>query len=95
GKKFAQTEIINVADPDEMRQAFRPFIHSNHYEVHSDFGKSILAQYPRRSCEALWEMFMMNHPYDELSVPKTTDWNELREWFEPFISVEVKDESAK
>ncbi|MBU8933870.1 MAG: hypothetical protein KOO62_07665 [candidate division Zixibacteria bacterium] len=95
GKRFSQTEIIDIVDPNELQSAFRPFIHSNHYEVHSNFRESILAHYPRRSCEALWSMFMENHPYNEISIPETDDWNELREWFNPFIRAEAESETER
>ncbi len=87
-RNLEQVEIINVDCPEMLRETWRPFIHSHHYEIHKSFNESILAQHPRRSCEAMWAMLMENQIPNSDCIPSTDDWNELRIWFEPRLEVE-------
>jgi hypothetical protein len=49
-------EIIDVRDHNEIGQQWSSFAFSGHYDIHRSFYESLLARYPRRSCEALGHM---------------------------------------
>jgi hypothetical protein len=91
-RNMEQTEIINRpdADQDELRQKWRPFIHTHHYEVHGSFYDSWLGNHPRRSGEAYWNQYWEAKFIDNHPVPRdTTNLSELVEWFKPLLDVEA------
>jgi hypothetical protein len=45
-------EVIDVRDSDELAAQWADFAHHDHYDIRRTFFDSVLAQYPRRSCEA-------------------------------------------
>ena len=48
-------EIIDVRDRNELLWQWSPFSIFHHYDIHRSFYDSLLARYPRRSCEALFQ----------------------------------------
>jgi hypothetical protein len=82
-RNLEEIEIINVTPPDQLRDTWRDFIHTEHYRVTDSFYKSWIARHPRRSCESMWSMLMeRNWNLLEKPVPVTTSWGELWAWFE-------------
>jgi hypothetical protein len=57
-KLIHRLEIIDIRDRDELGWQWSPFSIYNHDDVRRSFYESLLARYPRRSCEAL---FQSNH----------------------------------
>lgn len=51
-RDMEQTEIIDIRSEDDLRSTWEPFIHTNHYETHSDFYESWISKHPRRTGEA-------------------------------------------
>lgn len=83
-----QTEIIDIRSEDDLCEAWDPFIHSHHYEIHSSFYDSWISNHPRRTGEAYinqyWNaQFVQNNP-----VPNDCDFSELWTWFDRLKQVE-------
>ncbi|MBU4400124.1 MAG: hypothetical protein KKE86_12415, partial [Planctomycetes bacterium] len=54
-KFIHRLEIIDTRDGDELAWQWSPFSIFHHYDVRRSFHESLLARYPRRSCEALFQ----------------------------------------
>ena len=54
-RNLEQTSFITIQDDDEIQKNWSKFIHSHHYEIHSDFYQSWIANHPRRTGEAYLE----------------------------------------
>ncbi len=57
-RNLEEIEIINILEEEELLETWKEFIHSHHYKIRKDFFDSYIALFPRRSVEAMWEMFM-------------------------------------
>lgn len=87
-KVMAQTEIIDKRSEDDLCDTWEPFIHSHHYEIHSSFYESWIANHPRRTGEAYinqyWNaQFITNNP-----IPEKFSFTDLWAWFKPLKQVE-------
>jgi hypothetical protein len=51
-------EFIDIRDEDALITSWEEFVHSHHYQVHSDFFSSSLAQHPRRTTVELFDRTM-------------------------------------
>lgn len=92
-RNMEQTEIIGRPGSEEqgLRKKWGPFIHTHHYEVHTEFYDSWLGNHSRRSGEAYWNQYWEAKFIDNNPIPsdcKTLD--ELASWFEPLFDVERK-----
>ncbi len=85
-----EIEIIDIKPVDELRRTWRPFIHPEHFHVCRSFYASVIATFPRRSCEAMWDALLMGKPHEERPLPKDATWPELLAWFQPLIEQERK-----
>ena len=54
-RNLEQTSFITIQDDDEIQENWSKFIHSHHYEIHSDFYQSWIANHPRHTGEAYLE----------------------------------------
>ena len=54
-KLIHRLEIIDIRDANELAWQWSPFSIFHHYDVRRSFHESLLARYPRRSCEALFQ----------------------------------------
>ena len=87
--RFAeQIEIIDIKPVEELQRTWRPFIHTEHFHVCRSFYESVIAKFPRRSSEAMWDALLMNRPHQERPLPQMADWPELLAWFQPLIEQE-------
>ena len=57
-RNMEEIELIDIREEDEVRSSWNGFIHTHHYMYHTDFFKSALARYPRRTCEATFDRLM-------------------------------------
>lgn len=89
-KQLEEIEIIDVKDRDVLRKTWDPFIHTHHYRAHNSFYDSFINKYPRRSCEAMWNMLMQCEDYPENKIPKEYDFYELMKWYKPLFEAENK-----
>lgn len=54
-RELEEIEIIDIRQEEELVESWKDFIHTHHYSVHKDFFDSSLGQFPRRTCEALFD----------------------------------------
>jgi len=87
-RNLEQTEIIDIQSEEELVNTWGPFIHSHHYEIHRSFYDSIIAEFPRRSGEALWAQLMECKWLDPQKFPKNDNFSELYRSFIDKISYE-------
>lgn len=88
-RSMEQTSFITIQDEDEVREAWRPFIHSHHYEVHANFYDSWLANHPRRTGEAYLSQYIDAKFIPDNPIPKDLDFPELWQWYDQFRAAEV------
>lgn len=102
-RSMEETEIINrpEADHDQLRETWKPFIHTHHYQIHESFFESWIANHPRRTHEAFVHQFMEAKFIENNPVPHdATRLHELVGWFQPLLDAEeryyesLKDEPA-
>lgn len=90
-RKLEQTELIDIRDPDELREVWEPFIHTHHFEIHSLFEDSWFARHPRRTTDAVWEQYMECQFLSSNKMPETESINELHEWTKHLIQEEATE----
>lgn len=87
-RQFEQFEVIDVLPREVVRNRWRGFIHTHHYEVHDDFYKSWIAQHPRRTGEAYWSQYMDANFLEANPIPRDASFEDLEEWLEPLLAAE-------
>ena len=70
-RQFEEIEFINTDNQDIYIESWKDFIHTYHYQYKSDFFDSILAKYPRRSCECLFKQLMECRFLQKNMIPKS------------------------
>jgi hypothetical protein len=86
-----RVEIIDVKSEDTLYDTWKPFISHYHYDCRSNFFQSYIAQYPRRSSEALYAPSVHGRPAEQFPIPKYRNFDELYAWLEPIAQYETKD----
>jgi hypothetical protein len=89
-REFEETEIIDIANRDELIEKWSPFIHSHHYRVETSFYDSLAGRSPRRSCEQLWKAHLMAEFITEFPISADWDWRGLRDALGPLLSQEAE-----
>jgi hypothetical protein len=87
-REMEETEIIDIRPEDDLRDRWDPFIHSHHYQIHTDFYESMQATLPRRSVEMMIRQLMDAEWIDPFPMPRNADWDGLRAWVRPFVEQE-------
>jgi len=87
-RMMEQIEIIDILDEEQLRRRWKRFIHTHHYTTESDFFGSLLAQHPRRTCEALWQSLFEVRFWEGNPLPKCQSLDELWEWLGPLLQAE-------
>jgi hypothetical protein len=91
-RQFEEIEIIDRPGmpEDDLRKRWKKFIHTHHYQVHSSFFDSMIAQMPRRSVEGMWTMLIEARFLDPNPVPPlgTVTLDELQAWYRPLVAAE-------
>jgi len=93
-KEMEQTEIIDIRTEDDLRGTWEPFIHTHHFEKHSCFYKSWIANHPRRTGEAYINQYCNSHFIDNNPIPEKLAFTDLWAWFEPLKQVEDRHENT-
>lgn len=57
-RNLEQIEIIDIKKEDELRKTWQPFIHTHHYQTTDTFYNSLLSNFPRRTCECVFDNLM-------------------------------------
>ena len=93
-RQLEEIEIIDRpdADPEALAERWAPFIHTHHYQLASNFYSSYVSQFPRRSCDALFEALMQCNPQTERPLPCDANWKQLKEFLAPLIKSESQNE---
>lgn len=88
GRNMEQTAFITLQSEEELIEAWSGFIHSHHYEVHSSFYDSFIANHPRRTGEAYIHQFLEAKFINDNPIPRDLDLPELWKWFQQFKEAE-------
>jgi len=87
-RRYEETELVNIAPEDAVIKSFQPFIYSHHYGYFSNIYETMLARFPRRSCEAyIAQNFDCEH-LEMRPFPKRLSWSDLLRWLEPVLAQE-------
>lgn len=84
-----ETDFITLQPSDEVRDVWRRFIHSHHYDVAEDFFESWLAKHPRRTGEAYLAQYIDAKFVEGNSPPAVASLEELWNWFDELLPAEV------
>ena len=96
--RFAErTEIIDKKEKEVLWKQWEPFIVRTYLDCSKDFYQSRLANYPRRTCEALLEQTANGLWVEDNPLPSNAGFDELVSWAKPFVEAEdgmrkMKDE---
>lgn len=92
-RNMEQFELIDIRPEEEVIKSWRDFIHTHHFDFCTDFFRSSLAMFPRRTDEAYWCQYCPLTPeeafVDPNIVPKDfSTFEEMWNWFQPLIDKE-------
>lgn len=93
-KDLAEVEMINVEPEETLRRKWADFIVRSHYRVNDDFYTSLVALFPRRSCDAIWNSSEQLRKLDRNPAPRPASFSELWDWHRRFIAVETQRSEA-
>jgi hypothetical protein len=93
-RMLEQTDFITLQPREEVRQAWKRFIHTHHYDVTDNYGDSWLANHPRRSGEAYLAQFIDARFVEENPAPATISMDELWAWFDQLLPAEQAQTKA-
>lgn len=88
-RQFEEIEIIDIRNEDDLHTTWEPFIHTHHYEIHQSFNDSLIARFPRRSCEGFWNMSMQCINEKDYRAPRNLDFPDLWAWHQQLIEAEA------
>jgi hypothetical protein len=95
-RKLEELEVIDLKPKAELLETWRPFIHTHHWGVYSSFYESyMLARWPRRTCEGLWNAVMQNDPDPDNFLPADAGWAELESFIAPLAEAERAADSGR
>ncbi len=94
-REMEQTEIIDIRNEEELRNTWEPFIHTHHYETHSSFYDSWIANHPRRTGEAYINQYWNAHFIENNPIPKEFSFSKLWAWYDQLQEVEKQNENTK
>ncbi len=87
-RNLEQIEIIDIAPSNQIEKSWGNFIFSDHVTTINNLYDSYLSSYPRRSCDAFWDMTMDLIPRPQNALDRTATWNDLKKWVTPYIDSE-------
>ncbi len=87
-RPLEQFEIIDVRPEEELVESWRGFIHTHHYEVHSDAYNSWMFNHPRRTGEAFMNQYLEASFIEDNPIPRDLPFDELWSWFRPLLESE-------
>ncbi|MDR6563752.1 MULTISPECIES: hypothetical protein [unclassified Arcicella] len=94
-RAMEQFELIDIRKEEDVKASWDKFIHSHHYDYHTDFFKSSIARHPRRSVESYhhWSMPMTPSEAFQDGNPVPQNFKTLEEmwdWYKPLVEAEEK-----
>lgn len=88
-KRFIErVEIIDIKDKEVLWEQWEPFIIRTYLDSEKDFYESRLANFPRRTCEALIDATVFGLWVESNPIPKDANFDELLSWAKPLIQAE-------
>lgn len=94
-RNMEQVEIIDIKEHDELLETWRPFVHTHHYDVHTDFYESWIANHPRRTGEAYKSQYLDVRFIENNPVLRTRNLAELWSWFEALVAAEARAKTGR
>lgn len=89
-RKMEEIEIVDLRPEEEVIESWQEFIYSHHYSYHNDFFDTTLGRFPRRSCEAMFDMLMNGFFLDGSKGLKSgMDFNSISLLITPLIKDEI------
>jgi len=88
-RNMEQIEIIDIKEEHELLETWRPFVHTHHYDVHTEFYDSWIANHPRRTGEAYKSQYLDVRFIESNPVLRTSNLRELWSWFEALVAAEA------
>ncbi len=87
--KRAMEQIALIVGPtdtneDRLREHWNQFIHTHHYEIHTDFYDSWIANHPRRTGEAYRNQYLDAKFIENNPIPRNLGFPDLWNWYERF-----------
>jgi hypothetical protein len=76
-REFETVEIIDIKDKNLLIEQWKPFMPTFHCMHSKNFYESQIANYPRRSCEALYVPTVLGRFAETYAIPKDADFKEL------------------
>jgi hypothetical protein len=89
-RELEETEIIDIRPHQELHATWKPFILRQHYRTPAEFSKSTLGRFPRRTCETIWNQFMMLQIPKDNPAPTGVTLSELQDWHLQLIEKETR-----
>ncbi len=87
-RNMEQFEIVDIRPEEDLAETWKRFIHTHHYEVHSDVYESWLLNHPRRSGEAYWNQYYEALFVERNPPPRDIGLTELQNWYVPLLERE-------
>ncbi|MCZ6802847.1 MAG: hypothetical protein O7D86_02640 [Proteobacteria bacterium] len=87
-REIENIQIIDIKPREQLHNTWRDFIFSHHYSVHAEFYTSIIARYPRRTCEALYWPKLYGKPVEAYSLPRNAGYSDLYDWYSEITKFE-------
>lgn len=87
-RALEQTDFVTLQSNDEVREVWRRFIHSHHYDVTDNFFKSWLAKHPRRTGEAYMAQYLDAKFVEDNPPPADGSLEDLWAWYDRLLPAE-------
>lgn len=81
-------EMINIEKREHLLASWSQFICREHYRICNQFGHSMLAQHPRRTCEALFDAMGMLSPRQKNMIWPSRSWKKIIGFYKSLYSEE-------
>jgi len=94
-QQFTQFEIIDIQPESKLKESWKNFIFSHHYEVTKNFFKSSILRFPRRTGEVFNANYLEAKICEENYPPKFKTLQEMWNWYKPFIYKETENINDK
>ncbi len=86
-------ELIDIASADSLFENWREFIPYDHIMHETDFFKSSIARWPRRTYEWKTRASIYGVPSQDVGICKTESLQELQDWFHELSKFENSEEN--
>lgn len=87
-RELEQIEIIDIKSENDILESWKEFIFSHHYGICSEFSKSWLYNFPRRSIEAMYGQFFECEFLEAASFNENINQEELKGHIEILLKEE-------